>query len=225
MDNFLKRIVNKVGYSIFVPYFELYFILDLFEDPTQQNPGGNKTGDIASETISAVYDLLQDYQIDNEEEISQIQKYPYTDLEEGREKTHDIEDSYFDVEDFTESSDYYGNFNQDQYANFDGSNENMYTETNLDQLENGITEADLEAHSRVKDVLTKLSERAESNQSDEIDEENIPTEYVNIYELIKKTVGTTQLVLKELSRLEHTDLKTFAKVNTLLGKDLYEEKS
>ena len=64
---------------------------------------------IASETISAVYDLLQDYQIDNGEEISQIQKYPYTDLEEGREKAHDIEDSYFDVEDFTESSDYYEN--------------------------------------------------------------------------------------------------------------------
>ena len=143
----------------------------------------NKTEDGSHETVSAVYDLVLDYQKENNVENYEVQKYSKDEFLKSEDKEPLFEDAYFETEETIDASE---------------GNEDVFSVTEISpEVEVGIDEIGAKENGENEDTSTA------EPMTEEVLEEALPQKSVNIKDLISKTLGTTQLLLQELVKMPY----------------------
>ena len=163
-----------------------------------------------NKSITDVNARLPDNPEDNKEEIPQTLEYSLTNMAEYEDEVHSMDDSNLKDDSILKSNDY----NEMREKQPEDGNEYMKADKIIgsEPLENLIKEEDIE------DVAINVSEKVETDEVDKLHKSRKPGEYLNVLELLTKSVGTTQILLKELSKLKQNYHKPAEKMYSLLGK-------
>ena len=161
-------------------------------------------------TITDVNARLPDNSDAYKEEIPQTLKYSLANMAEYEDDMQNMDQSNLKDDSILKSNDH----NEMREKQPEDGNEYMKADKiiGLEPLENLIKEEDIE------DVAINVSEKVETEEVDILHKSRKPGEYLNVLELLTKSVGTTQILLKELSKLKQNYHKPAEKMYSLLGK-------